>query len=368
MTDHPSHNPIEPSKQPVQHGHSGTQDNMQDQLQDNMQDNLQDSPVFTRLNEQDAAAIDALFDGTSAADAYANASTPERLKQVKAVSALLHAWQVPPVPLDLMNRTLAMVNQAHEQAKVRTEPLKFSFAPGRLTEVAAMVAVVLIAFSLAVPMLTRARDNERKLLCQSNLAQAGSAINAYGQDYQGELMRGQTNPNDAWWRVGQAAKKGQAVQSNSAHLYLLPRNGYINPNTLACPDNEHAPRNMSANANDWAAAQNVSYSYQNQYTAKPYKTSQSPGMAVLADKNPLFNIHSRDGMTYRRDLSPNSASRFHRSNGQNVLTASGNVAWQTDPNMSRGHGNIDNIWLLNKVSDYQGNERPADNNDSFLVP
>lgn len=329
---------------------------------------LQDSPIVTRLHEQDAAAVDQLFDGTTAADAYAAATTPERIAQVNALGKLLHQWQVPSVPLDLMNRTLAAVKQAKEQSKIRTEPLKFSFAPGKLTEVAAMVAIVLIAFSLAVPMLTRARDNERKLLCQTNLAQAGNAINAYGEDFHGELMRGQTSPNDAWWRVGQNAKQGQAVQSNSAHLYLLARGGYIDSNTLACPDNDNATRNMSPKAQDWASAQNVSYSYQNQYTPKPYKTVLTPGMAVLADKNPMFKFHDREGVTYRRDLSPNSASRFHRSNGQNVLTAAGNVAWKTDPIMTRGQHNMDNIWLLNQVNDYRGNERPADNNDSFLVP
>lgn len=330
--------------------------------------NLQDPPVITRLNEQDAAAVDQLFDGTTAADIYATATTPQRVQKAKAIGSLLGSWQMPSVPLDLMNRTMAAIKQTREQSHVRTEPLKFSFAPGRLTEVAAMAAIVLIAFSLAIPMLTRARDNERKLLCQTNLAMAGTAINAYGQDFHGELMRGQTTPNAQWWRVGQAERQGQAVESNSAHLYLLAKGGYINPDTLACPDNEHAPRNMSRDANDWASAQNVSYSYQNQYTTKPYKTVNAPGMAVLADKNPLFNIHSENGMTYRRDLSPNSASRFHRSNGQNVLTTAGHVSWKTDPIMTRGQDNRDNIWLLNKVNDYQGNERPADNDDSFLVP
>lgn len=344
-------------------------------------------PSQPRLSLEDARAIDALLEhgrdaqygsqrssqnvsdaaSTDASDpvhGHPLPAEPARIAKAEALGRLLDRWPAGNIPLDLMNRTLARVSKARHQQHTRTEPLKLSFSPGRLTEVAAIAAIVLISFSLAIPMLTHARDNQRRIVCQDNLRQTGIALASYSQDNQGSMPRGHISPNDAWWRVGSQPAKGENVQSNSAHLYRLARQGYINPDVMACPDNASAPRHMTTQMHDWPSAQAVSYSYQNQYTPRPYKMDTVGDMAVLADKNPLFQIHQNQGITYRRDLSPNSASRLHRSNGQNVLSAAGHATWKTDP--LRNHN--DNIWLLNRVHDYRGNEVPAEQDDTFLVP
>ncbi len=326
------------------------------------QDNPNALPPVPALHEQDAQAVDHLLGGETGVHA-----PPERLAQLQAMNRLLDQWQAEAPPLDLKNRTLARLKEAREQSRRRTEPLKLSFAPGKLTEVAAVAAIVLIAFSLAVPMLVRARDHERQAMCQSNLRQVGEAFGAYAADFGDVLPRGQTIPSDSWWRVGQAFNRGDALQSNSANLYLLARQGYVGSQTMACPDNLEAPRKMSFSAQDWPDAPAVSYSYQNQYTPRPYNVTRAGDMVILADKNPLFKISRdiREGMTYRKDLQPNAPTPFHKSRGQNVLDATGFVGWTTDPVMPRGQ---DNIWLARNVAEYRGNEVPSDENDSFLVP
>jgi len=314
------------------------------------------------LHALDAQAVDHLLGGESATGV-----DPARLASVRALGSLMDQWKAEDPPLDLKNRTLAKVRKAREESRRRTEPMKFSFAPGRLTEVAAVAAIVLIAFSLAVPMLVRARDHERQVYCQSNLRQVGEAFGAYAADFGDMLPRTRTVPYDEWWRVGQTTAYGQPVKSNSANLYLLTRQGYVRTSTLACPDNSDTPRKMVAHAQDWPDAQAVSYSYQNQYTPRPYLVSSVGDMVVLADKNPLFRIRSgaKEKFEHRRDLEPTTSSRFHRSRGQNVLDATGSAGWTADAVMPRYQ---DNIWLASQVTEYRGNEVPASQDDTFLVP
>ncbi len=60
-----------------------------------------------------------------------------------------------------------------------------------------------------------------------------------------------------------------------------------------------------------------------------------------------------------------SSSLNHGARGQNVLYLSGHVAWAETPAAGVG-GN--NIYLIEGVDDYRGDESPAEPTDSFLLP
>jgi hypothetical protein len=104
----------------------------------------------------------------------------------------------------------------------------------------------------------------------------------------------------------------------------------------------------------------VSYSYQNQFTPRTLRWDARKTMAVLADKNPLFQPGH-----YRQDLPPTSLSVNHSGlGGQNVLMTTGQVAWMPKPVLSNG----DNIWRIHGQTTYTGREVPQDETDAFLVP
>jgi hypothetical protein len=304
---------------------------------------------------------------------------------VGRVLQLIDTWPAEDPPRDLAARTLARIEQAQQQSRfdrqIRT--LALAGGPGggsggrrfAWNDLAAVAAMLIAAFSLGLPMLSSSRAQSRQIACADNLRVAGAAMGGYAADNQGQMPRLGNFEGQPWFLVGQgvesdgASGQPQRVRSNSAHLFVLVRRGYVHPGTLACPENEHAPGALSAQAFDWPSAPAVSYSYQNQFTARPMKLEHAPRMAVLADKNPLFLI-SRDGQTgqihlhFRRDLPATTISQMHR-NGQNILYADGAVAWAVTPVQP---GNKDNIWLLDGIGDYEGNESPTRPDDAHLIP
>lgn len=277
--------------------------------------------------------------------------------------AQLDLWEAPQAPDALVLSTLDRIDQYEQDqrtammfdARRRLPALSIS-----MPEIAAIAAMILMAISLGLPMLTRHRDDARRLACESNLATAGVALSQYANDYDGIMPRGDSRPGTAWWKVGNESD-GNA-QSNSANLYLMARQNYINPTSLSCPNNEHAPANLTRDMHDWPEYNAVSYSYQNQYTPKATQLNQNNMLAVLADKNPLFYADGKE-LHHLADFEPNLPSMRHNRQGQNILLSSGSVQWSRNP-VVRG----DNIWLVSGVDNYTGTETPRSINDAFLVP
>ena len=93
----------------------------------------------------------------------------------------------------------------------------------------------------------------------------------------------------------------------------------------------------------------------------------NPELPILADNNPCFDDGRPlfDALTRLGMHDPaKSNSRAHRGTGQNVLTLDGRVIWKTTPNSGV---NGDNIWTLEKISDYNGREGPESKTDSHLL-
>ncbi|HAI11747.1 MAG TPA: hypothetical protein DCM28_08580 [Phycisphaerales bacterium] len=275
----------------------------------------------------------------------------------------LDHWEVPVAPDSLILSTLDRIDQYEEDQRTSMmfeSRRRLPSLPITMPEVAAIAAMILMAISLGLPMLTRHRNDARRFACESNLATAGVAMGHYANDYNGVMPRGDARPGSAWWKVGKESDNN--IQSNSANLYLLAREHYINPQSLSCPNNEDAPKDLTRDMHDWPEYNAVSYSYQNQYSKKAIKLNQNNQLAVLADKNPLFYADGKN-LHHLADFEPNLPSMRHNRQGQNILLASGSVQWSRNP-VVRG----DNIWLVSGIDDYTGNEAPRSINDAFLVP
>lgn len=330
-------------------------------------------PRITQLSPADAQRLDARLDPEAADAPPPDAQARDR--QLDKVLALLDQCPSETGDASLVDRTLKRI-QAEADRHRLTEQVQMLSATGtgggggrfNMGQVMTIAGMVLIAVSLLLPVLARNQHIARRLACQNNLADAAGAFQQYAGDHSGTLPRGKVKPGSRWWNVGQPGDEDGTIHSNSAHLYLLIRQQYAEPETLACPANPHAhPERMTRDHHDWPNARAVSYSYQNQYTKEPIDVGRNPGMAVLADKNPLFIVRTGQ-VTQDRDRPAVSPSRMHKERGQNVLTSNGRVTWRLRPVIGEREQSTDNIWVVRGIERYQGNETPRQPGDSFLVP
>jgi len=330
-------------------------------------DDLAPRTPLTQLSEADGQVFDALLEARRAGGKPR--TDDARTQKVAELMALLDKFPAATPSLDLTAKTMARIRQQRVlEREVETVGSRgLMIGQFRWAEFGAVAAMLVIGVSLLWPSLERVRTDARATTCQSKLARAGMAIGQYANDFANTMPRRGTWPGATWWNVGKNCKSGQPIESNSAHLFTLVRQGYTKPSGLHCPDNQVAvAQHMDTNADDWPYASAVSFSYHNQFTPTPTRIDQSPRLAVLADKNPLFVGRSSrcNNMKFSEETPTDAPSRFHRKRGQNILFADGSASWSLSPVLENG----DNIWLINGVTKYRGNEIPTDPRDSFLVP
>lgn len=320
-------------------------------------------PRITDLSEGDRRALDALVQAGLDSQNVPADHRPRAERLAATLSLLDHMPEERTGDL-LAARTLQRIERRRQQDRF-TQQIEGLAAGGggfsgfRLSDAAAAAAVFLISISLLWPMLSSARGTARQIACQSNLAAAGLGLTTYGADHEGAMPATQANLGDPWWLTGRFDSEGNA-QSNSAHLYVMVRDGYARMGDLCCPENPDATHNADPKARDWAHNDACSFSYQNQYTSRKPRIGRGPTIAALADKNPFFAPG-----TYRFELEHDTNSRNHTHRGQNVLLTSGEVLWLTRP-VLRDNDNI--FHAGDKGLDYYtGVEAPAHEADSFLV-
>ena len=332
------------------------------------------------LSEEDAALLESLMAATNQDEqsGLAQAHDPRRSERMRRLLMLLDQLPAGEDDPQRVQRTLNAVRAAQQRERfvmnMQMRPAPHAGGGAfNWRQIAAIAAMLILGTSLLIPVLHRNRAEARRLACAANLRAAGEAFGQYAADFRNAMPRGHVKPGVTWWNVGKAdSADDEVVHSNSAHLYLLVRGRYIRAAELSCPSNPHAPKEneMSPKARDWQSPQQVSYSYQNQYTDHVWQwnTSKSAQMAVLADKNPLFV--ARNGRVHFDPDTPAAApSRGHGRRGQNVLTVNGSVDWTERPVIR--HGNTprdDNIWVAHGIDRYTGTEQPRGAEDTFLVP
>jgi len=196
-----------------------------------------------------------------------------------------------------------------------------------------------------------------------------SALGGYSLDQDGMLPMATAGfGGGTWWNVGRGPK-----HSNSANLYTLPREKYLDLAYLACPGNPNAPtRATSSEATDWGNLKEISYSYR--VMARPEKAlwGSPANLVIVSDRSPVILRAVRHQKIYPFESSPN-----HRQRGQYVLRADGSSQWLTSPVLPSG----DNIWLPKPIeilinmaakragiAPLKGTEAPAGRQDSFVGP
>lgn len=271
--------------------------------------------------------------------------------------------------------------------------------------VGAIVLSVLVGFFVYLSISAFfARLPAFRMLCGTNLSGIGKAMLIYANDYDDKLPL-LSSQNMSWGTSVKwdASTRNEAYGINedgaggsvtiSSFLYLLVKYTDVTPKSFICMSDkqvsEFKPEKYGVKGKSlidfWDFGpqpwKHCSFSYQMPFGNNPLTTSNNPGMAVAADRNPWiasrgwkvkdFTAFNPDGD--KEDIQKGNTPT-HANEGQNVLYLDTHVNFEMTPlNTSMSNINGDNIYTSWNGSDNRKGtppkvgSRPADKLDSLLV-
>lgn len=310
------------------------------------------------LCEDDARAFDALL----ACRASGNATGPmppgsaERASAAADIASLLDRWRPADAEAALTDRTMQAIDRARRQtthARIAYDsPTATHSSQGWLIgirQVGSVAALIVIAGSLLIPVLGKARADAQVADCKQNLALAGSGLSQFADDNNDTLPTPRPEPVFSQLMRFAEDGDGQAISSGAVYMLALPRNGYLRQEQLTCP------------AADTSRVQGGLYSAQAVAGSRALRLSSLDG-PVMADTNPLY---TRSGDRVIRQAGwDNTRSANHKQRGQNVLMTDGSVMWTLQP-VVRHHNSDDNIWTRDA---HPREDQERSGHDAFLTP
>jgi hypothetical protein len=225
--------------------------------------------------------------------------------------------------------------------------------------------MIVLAVGLGVPSMFHMRARSQRIACSENLAQIGRGMQAYAMANGSSLPFAGWSSNSSWQPTN---APGLQVLPNHRHVYPLLRSGHLPARIFVCPSTSGLPmpEDQIPLHDDFLESRNVSYAYQNMAGVRP-SLRDNPDQPVLGDDNPFFD-NGWPLFAVMRSLGlsdpAKTNSRAHGGAGQNILTIRGNVRWVTTPNAGIAG---DNIWTLQGVDEYHGQEGPKSSTDSHLL-
>lgn len=235
----------------------------------------------------------------------------------------------------------------------------------------ATAAVLMIVGSLLVTTFSAVsgytRFHSMRQQCQTQQSSIFQGLHNYISDNDNQPPTVATSAGAPWWKVG---FQGDENHSNTRHVYLLVKEGYVEPDNFVCLACEYGEKNQMTLAQlkkfkDFPSRRFVTYSFQ----INCRKTKNGKLLCrnvIMADWNPLFEKlpdHSK-----QLNLRPNKQllslnSINHKRRGQNVLFGDGRVEFLK----TRLIG-TDDIFTLQDTDVYEGCEAPSCETDLFLAP
>ena len=280
---------------------------------------------------------------------------------------------VPQAPVDLAQKistrvaTLGsaprVVNRPRRRATEPTEFAESGIIPIRsFRDIAAVAAMIVLAIGIGVPSMLNMRQRAQRTMCTENLASIGRGLQSYAMANQASLPFAGWTDNSTWRPSDDPNLK---VWPNRRHVYPLVRTGQVPTQVFICPSTRGLamPQDKVRVYDDFLESRNVSYAYQNMAGVRP-SLRDNPDLPILADDNPLFDNGWPLFDKLRLSNPAETNSHAHGGLGQNILTIRGNVRWITTPNAGV---NNDNIWTLENVSEYTGQEGPRSSQDAHLL-
>jgi prepilin-type N-terminal cleavage/methylation domain-containing protein len=232
-----------------------------------------------------------------------------------------------------------------------------------LVELLVVIAIIALLMGILMPALARVRQLAFRMTCGTNLSGIGKAMLIYANDYEDELPRAGgrgtqwgTMPVAGWRATDRRAAFGLATDSSggtatiSSCFYLLVKYSEVTPKSFICKgdagttefklsDRTDVPTNFELiDAWDFGppdeSFKHCSYTYHVPFGLYALTTSNEPGFAVAADRNPWIKSPAADqavwanfrpDVTYvggaigTSDQAKQGNAIAHQMDGQNVL-------------------------------------------------
>jgi len=300
--------------------------------------------------------------------------------KLKAAISPLDNLEPEPCPDDLVERTILRVNNLADSSQRQLRQLLASEQTRNvvtksqlwwnLSKIAAAAAVFMLILGVLVPALGFARQKYRKQRCQTQMGSIFQGLSNYISDHDGQSPAVATTAGAPWWWVGDQGKENH---SNTRHIYLLPKGGYVEElSNFVCPGCKgEKPLKLNDSQikrlKDFPSRRYVTYSFQ----IRCHRTGSGKLLCrkvLMADWNPVFEQLPEDFSRQlqlqlnRKLLTLNSIN--HNRRGQNVLFGDGSVEFLKTRFISIS----DDIFTLQDTDIYQGCEVPSCETDSFLAP
>lgn len=338
--------------------------------------------MFEKNTQRETLLLDMHLGRLESAEAdvvrKAVAASPELTAQdrnLRQLRGLLDRFDVPEPPRNLADMVMSRI-------KTQTAVLPFEraasaipagtggnlFATPVLTlrELIAIAACITLIVGIFVPGYFKARNLAYRSYCMNNQRQIWQGMSNYVQANNGYMAWAGYVPNAYW--LPNKAPNVQRV-SNTRPVFKLPQGGYVpHAKVFICPADKQARPMLADNYRlftDFAEPANNSYSYQcfNIPRARLLE-DKNPRMALLADRNPLFDSRAAHLLSpYGEDII-NSAAHGDAA-GQNVIHLDGQGFWYDRPAIGVDN---DNIYRSGGIVRHEGNEEPAGETDTFLIP
>ncbi len=238
---------------------------------------------------------------------------------------------------------------------------------GKIVAAAAVIVLVAGTYFTTTGYM---RQQSWQTACNAQLQRIGSGLASYRNDNNGELPMVATTAGDPWWKVGYKPESNEN-QSNTRHIYLLVKNGYVGPAEFICPGTKTVnaadlEKIQFGQLRDFPGRQFVSYSFRIRCLKTTDMQTACRGV-LMADMNPLFEHLPKEFEQFKLQLDERLKklnSINHNRRGQNILFDDGSAGFVK----TRSVDNDDDIFTLQNTTLYKGNERPDHEADAFLAP
>ena len=273
---------------------------------------------------------------------------------------------------------------------------------GRIFAVAAVLIPVFAGLLLVLIIsYTPRRSTAYRMVCGTNLSGIGKAMLMYANDYDNEFPRA-GGKNSVWsnhtpnWRADSRfvayslnadGTGGRATISSS--LYLLVKYEQVEPKRFVCkqdsgttefkPARYDVPNKKLIDLWDFGPepTKHCSYSYHMPYGPYALTTSNLPGMAVAADRNPWMMAPAANSKSIAyfdpdgdREAIKAGNSTSHKGDGQNVLFMDSHVSFEKYSFCGVNDDNIYTYWDgqdIRRGAIPNLKSQPAGRVDSMLV-
>ena len=270
-------------------------------------------------------------------------------------------------------------------------------------EVLVVVFVCLFALAVIVPATQMSRFDAYRIECGTNLSNIGRAMLIYANDYEDELPRS-GGRNSVWARAipdwsaynrfnayGLSADGSGGVANISSCFYLLVKYAELTPATFVCPGDVGTTEFRLAEVDmgfselrlidlwDFGPdpSRHCSYAYHMPFGLYALTTSNDPGMAVAADRNPWMDSPA-SAKVFPSGFNPDGGREAvkygnaiaHEEEGQNILFLDSHVAFEERSFCGINEDNIYTYWDGGDIrigTPPIVESQPQDRRDSLLV-